>query len=222
MPGPEDSGFTVLPLMVAAAFGYLLGALPFGYLVARSHGVNIFEHGSKSPGATNISRVVGRGAGNLVFVLDALKGAVAAGGPMLVGLHSGQPHSANLLGFVGLAFALLGHSFSCFTGFRGGKGVSTAAGGLLVLLPVVTAVAAGVWALVFLATRFSSVASMTAALSLPVSALLLPGQGGTIPVAVTVAVALFVVVRHRANIARLLNGTEKRFERTKPPGRGKA
>jgi glycerol-3-phosphate acyltransferase PlsY len=212
MPGPEDSGFTVLPLMVAAAFGYLLGALPFGYLVARSHGVNIFEHGSKSPGATNISRVVGRGAGNLVFVLDALKGAVAAGGPMLVGL----------LGFVGLAFALLGHSFSCFTGFRGGKGVSTAAGGLLVLLPVVTAVAAGVWALVFLATRFSSVASMTAALSLPVSALLLPGQGGTIPVAVTVAVALFVVVRHRANIARLLNGTEKRFERTKPPGRGKA
>src|SRR5438874_3515704 len=73
----------LLPLLIAAVVGYLLGALPFGYLVARARGVNIFEVGSKSPGATNVRRSVGSGPGNLVFVLDALKGAIATGWPLI-------------------------------------------------------------------------------------------------------------------------------------------
>src|ERR1035438_10380245 len=153
-------------LAAAAVAGYLLGSLPFGFLVARSRGVDIFQVGSRSPGATNVRRVLGRGPGNAVFVLDLLKGAVAAGWPLawayLVLAHeSGAGHAGvlaqdaasreHMLGYVGLASALAGHSFSCFTGFRGGKGVATAAGGLLVLMPLVAIGSAAVWLVVFLA-----------------------------------------------------------------------
>src|ERR1700678_1092524 len=146
MPGSMDLDDMLVPLALAAASGYLLGALPFGYLVARSRGVNIFEVGSGSPGATNVRRVLGRGPGNLVFFLDALKGAPAAALPLLLSrayLLRPPPASAApaqgvdpaiVLGCVGLALAIVGHSFSCFTRFRGGKGVATAAGGLLVLM----------------------------------------------------------------------------------------
>src|SRR5271169_1955812 len=158
MPSPADLG-DVLPLSVAAASGYLLGSIPFGFLVARSRGVNIFEVGSRSPGATNVRRVLGGGLGFTVFVLDTLKGALAAGWPLLLvmlGSPGGHPSPeaggapdafrqfvadlprlAVAMGYVGLAFALVGHSFSCFTRFRGGKGVASAAGGLLVLMPYV-------------------------------------------------------------------------------------
>jgi glycerol-3-phosphate acyltransferase PlsY len=120
------------------------------------------------------------------------------------------------MGYVGLGFALLGHSFSCFTRFRGGKGVSTAAGGFLVLMPYLALVASAVWLAVFYATRYVSLASILAALSLPLLAVLL--GSGPAAVWVTSVVALFVVVRHRANVRRLLGGTEKKFERRRPGG----
>src|SRR4051812_10327081 len=81
---PPAPPFMLIPLTIAAVVGYLLGAIPFGWLVARAHGINIFEHGSKSPGATNVKRVLGKKAGNTVFALDACKGALAAGWPLLV------------------------------------------------------------------------------------------------------------------------------------------
>jgi glycerol-3-phosphate acyltransferase PlsY len=121
-----------------------------------------------------------------------------------------------LMGFVGLAFALLGHSFSCFTRFRGGKGVATAAGGLLVLMPYVALISTGVWVIVFYATRYVSLASILAALCLPALAVLF-GRG-PIGIGVSALVALFVVIRHRANIRRLLKGTENKFQRQKPGG----
>ena len=168
MPASPDFSDMLLPLILAAGGGYLLGALPFGYLVARSRGVDIFSVGSKSPGATNVRRVLGTGPGNTVFVLDALKGAAAAGWPLLVVWQavraSGSP---GILGYVGLAAALIGHSFSCFTGFKGGKGVATATGGLLVLMPYVTLVSSAIWVTVFYATRYVSLASILAAVSLP-------------------------------------------------------
>ena len=205
----------LLPLMVAAAAGYLLGALPFGYLVARSRGVDIFEVGSKSPGATNVRRVLGSGPGNTVFVLDALKGCLAAGWPLLVIWQAARsPGFPGTLGYVGLAGALVGHSFSCFTRFRGGKGVATAAGGLLVLMPLVSVISAAVWVAVFFATRYVSLASILAATCLPV--LSYTFNRGTFSLWVTGLIGAFVVIRHRANIGRLLGGTEKRFERRKP------
>ena len=215
MPGLAFQNEMLLPLVFTGVAGYLLGSLPFGFLVARSRGVNIFEVGSRSPGATNVRRVLGSGPGNTVFVLDALKGALAAGWPLLVAWQAVRSASfPAMLGYFGLACALVGHAFSCFTGFRGGKGVATAAGGILVLMPTVGAISAGVWLVVFYATRYVSLASILAALCLPV--LCFAFNRGALALWVSLIIAVFVVVRHRANISRLLSGTEKRFDRAKP------
>ena len=218
MPGPADHGDMLVPLAIAAAAGYVLGSLPVGYLVARARGVDIFTVGSRSPGATNVRRVLGSGPGNTVLALDIMKGAVAAGWPLVVMWGALSALDApRILGYVGLAAALLGHSFSCFTRFRGGKGVATAAGGLVVLMPCVAASSAALWVVLFFATRYVSLASILAAASLPLLALLF--RQGTIGLWVAGLIALFVVIRHRANIARLMDGTEKRFERKeRPPG----
>jgi acyl phosphate:glycerol-3-phosphate acyltransferase len=206
--------------LLAAAVGYLLGSLPFGWLVARMHGVNIFEVGSRSPGATNVRRVLGARAGNLVFVLDALKGAVAAGWPALVSggavdlRHFALERSLHVpFCLISLIAALVGHSFSCFTRFRGGKGVATGTGGLLVLLPGSTLIAAVVWVVAFYATGYVSLASILAAVTLP-SAAYFFGNRAMLVVA-AIAISLFVIGRHRANIGRLINGTENKFQRKK-------
>lgn len=222
------------PLLIAAIVGYLLGSLPFGYLVARAKGVNIFEVGSKSSGATNVRRVLGSGPGYLVFLLDALKGACAAGWPLVVARgwsSSGDSFAAGTsittmaigdftlfdyqavaaMGVAGLFGALVGHSFSCFTKFKGGKGVATGAGGFAVLFPWGALIALAAFALVLAATRYVSLGSMVAAVTLPVSAWLL-GRSNLI-IGVSVAVAVFVVLRHRANISRLLAGTESKIGR---------
>jgi glycerol-3-phosphate acyltransferase PlsY len=203
----------ITSLLLAVGLGYLLGALPFGYLVARAKGVNIFEVGSKNPGATNVRRVLGAGPGNLVFFLDASKGALATALPLLqLAATDANRTPAAVAGLVG---GLLGHSFSCFTGFRGGKGVATATGGLLVLMPWAALIGGAVWAAVFYSSRYVSLASMLAALTMPLSSFLL-GQPGLLT-GLAAVIALFVVIRHRSNITRLLNGTESRFARKTPP-----
>jgi acyl phosphate:glycerol-3-phosphate acyltransferase len=206
------------PLLIAAAVGYFLGALPFGYLVARSRGINIFEHGSKNPGATNVKRVCGKGPGNLVFALDALKGAAATGWPLLWWHEPAPINEAVFILFaavLGLVAALLGHSFSCFTKFRGGKGVATASGGFLVLMPLPLLVSLGVWLATFYSTRFVSLASILAAASLPVAAFFF--KQPALLVGLAAAIAVFVALRHRTNIARLLNGTESKFAKKTEP-----
>ncbi|MFH1496853.1 MAG: glycerol-3-phosphate 1-O-acyltransferase PlsY [Verrucomicrobiota bacterium] len=202
----------LIPLIIAAVAGYLLGALPFGWLIARKFGINIFEHGSKNPGATNVKRVLGekfgkagKRAGNIAFILDVLKGALAAGWPLLVpGDHVWQMQLTSLV------FALVGHSFSCFTRFKGGKGVATSAGGLLVLLPIPAAISVVVWVLVFEISRYVSLASIVAAVALPAAAWLVPGNPLAFAILATV-MGVFVIIRHRTNIGRLLNGTENKF-----------
>ena len=198
-------------LIVAAVFGYLLGALPFGFLVARAKGVNIFEVGSKNPGATNVRRVLGHGPGNLVLFLDAAKGALAVGWPLLPVAGPAGEGAA----ITGLVAAIVGHSFSCFTGFKGGKSVATAAGGFAVLFPLGAAIALGVFGLTLAIFRFVSLSSMLAAVSLVIAAVVL---GRSVPVVVvTAAIAGFVILRHRANISRLLAGTESRVGSKAPP-----
>lgn len=221
----------LIPLTIAAVIGYLLGAIPFGWLVARAHGINIFEHGSKSPGATNVKRVLGKKAGNTVFALDALKGALAAGWPMLLAAWAARHaaavrdsagwtvYTANVkvltpdlvtpVAVTGLLFAVLGHSFSCFTRFKGGKGVATSAGGFIVLMPIVTLIALGVWLVTFYGSRYVSLASILAAVAMPVAAFFL--KEPKLVVILAAVIGAFVIVLHRANIQRLLNGTENRF-----------
>jgi glycerol-3-phosphate acyltransferase PlsY len=218
----------LVSLLIAAVVGYLLGSLPFGYWVARAKGVNIFEVGSKSSGATNVRRVLGHGPGNLVLVLDMLKGALAASWAFLWRVVNGAGVEAlrdghsfyNYFGpdflsmaLVGLVGALVGHSFSCFTKFQGGKGVATAAGGFLVIYPVGALVAAGVWGLTLALTRYVSLSSMFAAIALTVVA----GMSHQPPLILgaCTAVTIFVIVRHRANISRLLNGTENKVGQPK-------
>ena len=194
------------PTVIAALAGYLLGSLPFGFLVARAHGVDIFKAGSGNPGATNVKRVLGSKAGNTVLVLDLLKGAAAAAWPLLPFV---QAPDSRMMGLAGVIAAVLGHSFSVFTKFKGGKGVATAAGGLVVLMPVSCLIGAAVWVLTFLATRYVSLGSILAAIAVPTASWL---RGNPLPLNLVAAlVGLFVIVRHRENIKRLLNGTENKF-----------
>lgn len=213
------------PLLIAAAIGYLLGSLPFGYLVARAKGVNIFEVGSKSPGATNVRRMLGRGPGNLVFALDAAKGAAAASWALLrysggsVGAEFDNPFSwasfqlagdiCVAAGIAGLVGALVGHSFSCFTRFRGGKGVATGAGGLLVLMPLVLAVSGMVWVVVYYSSGYVSLASVVAVVLLPIAAYFLDQP--PLLTGLAIVIAFFVVIRHYSNLRRLVDGTEPKF-----------
>jgi glycerol-3-phosphate acyltransferase PlsY len=195
---------------VTAIAGYLLGALPFGYLVAKAHGVDIFKVGSGNPGATNVKRVLGPKAGNTVFALDALKGAVATGWPLLPWIET--PHQ-EVLALIGVVAAVLGHSFSVFTKFKGGKGVATAAGGLVVLLPTACLIAAGVWVLTFFTTRYVSLGSILGAVAVIVASWVLDYHVAYAVIATVLA--SFVILRHHANIRRLLNGTETRFVKGK-------
>ncbi len=187
-------------------------------LVAKKHGVDILKEGSGNPGATNVKRVLGKGPGNLVFALDALKGFVGAGLPYLLLRVGETPAAADIhfticvAGFVG---TLLGHCFSCFLRFKGGKGVASTIGGLLVLLPVPILIGAAVWGLVFTLSRYVSLASIALGVSLPLACWVLPLftklTFGRPEFWFAAAVAAFNVWTHRSNIGRLLAGTENRF-----------
>ena len=204
----------LVSILIAAVVGYLLGALPFGYLVAKAKGVNIFEVGSKNPGATNVRRVLGHGPGTLVLFLDAAKGALAVWLPWeSVTKATFSDTEALAMHVAGLIAAILGHSFSCFTGFRGGKSVATGAGGFIVLFPPGAGIALVIFGAAVGLTRYISLGSMLGAVSLPVSAVLL-GRSPLL-IGVSVAVAAFVVVRHRANISRIIAGTENKVGQKK-------
>jgi glycerol-3-phosphate acyltransferase PlsY len=166
--------------------------------------------------------VLGRGPGNVVLALDLLKGALASGWPGLsittttmagtgtrLQLAFGFETSPALaMGIAGLVGTILGHSFSCFTGFRGGKSVATGAGGFAVLFPVGMLIALVVWLTTLGLSRYVSLASMVGAVSLPIAAVLLHEPPALI--IASIIITLFVILRHRANIARLIAGTESK------------
>ena len=207
---------TAVPLLVLVALGsYLLGAIPFGYLVARARGVDILEQGSGNIGATNVGRVLGWRLGVLVFVLDFAKGAL----PVLLAYQLPDPTDIPLyqhtLPVVAGIAAFLGHLFPVYLGFRGGKGVATGCGVIAVLVPPLTACVLAAWAVVLLLTRYVSLASLVAAaLLFALRLLLYPEPWGQDEVVVTLFClfgCLLVFVRHHANIRRLLAGTEHRL-----------
>jgi glycerol-3-phosphate acyltransferase PlsY len=189
--------------------GYVIGSVSFAVLIAKNHGVDIFKLGSGNPGATNILRNLGKKAGYTCFLLDAFKGIAAAlVGRGLATLSPGV--DAEVVTVIGLAAAIFGHSYSVFLGFRGGKGVATTVGGLLVIMPVVMLIGIVVWLVTFYSSRYVSLASILLGISLPISAAFLSSRTGLI---VSLILAVLLVVRHRSNIQRLLNGTENRATR---------
>ena len=195
-------------IILVSLIGYALGSIPFAVIIARRHGIDILKEGSGNPGATNVKRVVGKSAGNVCFMLDMLKGIVAAGWPMLA--FHGDIHVAEL-GVLGLVAALVGHSFSVFIHFKGGKGVATTIGGMLALCPHVIIIGVLVWLGVFYWWRYVSLASLSMAASLPISAWIF--DEASIIFWITSLLAVLLFIRHRANIVRLWNGTEPKFEK---------
>lgn len=187
---------------------YLLGAIPTSYLAGRLfRGIDLREHGSRNLGATNLYRVLGWRYAIPVGLLDAAKGLV----PVLV--FAPRVSSSELFALVCGLTAVLGHVFSVFVGFKGGKGVATAAGVMLGLTPVALGVAAAVWvALVFL-TGYVSLGSIAAAAVFPIAVFVLEPPARPEMLWLDIAVAAAIVWLHRGNIQRLLKGTENRFGR---------
>jgi glycerol-3-phosphate acyltransferase PlsY len=187
--------------VLAIAVGYLLGSLPFGYWAGRLRGIDLRTVGSGNTGGTNAVRMLGPKVGIPVIALDIAKGAAAA----LIGDAIGGPDVAVLASVA----AVLGHAFPFWLGFRGGKAVATGAGTMLALVPWIGATVFVIWVVVGLATRYVSVASLAAAFSYSILCIL-SGQPWAITVYTFVG-ALFVLWRHRENIARLRAGTENRL-----------
>ena len=198
---------TAIQIVLVSLIGYLLGSISFAVLVAKSQGVDIFKEGSGNPGATNVKRTLGSKWGNVVFALDAIKGLVAAGWPMLVF----GPHGL-ALGIIGLVAAIVGHSFSVFLKFRGGKGVATTMGGLLAIMPLVLLIGLLVWLICFYSTRLVALASILFAISLPLSAYFLNGLGHP-RFTLGMLLCVLIVVRHRSNISRIVSGKELSFKK---------
>jgi glycerol-3-phosphate acyltransferase PlsY len=187
---------------------YLFGAIPFGLLVAKSRGVDIRAQGSGNIGATNVFRVLGKGWGIFTFVLDALKGFIPSFlFPRLAGL---DPDWGVLFGIV----AILGHSFPVYLKFKGGKGVATSAGMLLGVAPMAVLVGLVCWVLCMVFSRIVSLSSIVAAIAVAVAVWVLDPTALVVNVALTI-LAVLVIWLHRANIGRLLNGTENRFGKKK-------
>jgi acyl phosphate:glycerol-3-phosphate acyltransferase len=182
---------------------YLLGSVPTGLLLARAFGVNIRETGSGNIGATNVYRTMGRKVGILTLVGDCLKGLI----PVLVAKWLGLPDA--WVAAIGLA-ALLGHVFTIFLGFKGGKGVATALGVFLGTAPISVLLALVIFALVLYKWRYVSLASVVAAALIPALVWLTVGKPEL--VLMSLAIALVVIFRHRENIARLRAGTESKFK----------
>ncbi|MFA6599444.1 MAG: glycerol-3-phosphate 1-O-acyltransferase PlsY [Candidatus Omnitrophota bacterium] len=191
-------------------FAYLLGSVPFGWLIGKwVRGVDLREHGSGNIGATNVFRVVSKKWGIFALFLDALKGYAGVSIPVWILGRTGNAPFALGLG----AAAILGHSFPVWLKFKGGKGVATALGVFLSILPVPALLTFLFWAVCFAITRIISLSSLAAAAVFPlvVGVFLWGTPGFTWLLAVSLALAAFIFYTHRANIARLRRGEEKRL-----------
>ena len=199
------------PSLVAILVAYLIGAIPFGLLVSRARGVDIRAVGSGNIGATNVFRCVGKSWGLLVFALDFLKGLSSAlWVPLIVTLADHEPSA--LLGVLCSVGAVAGHNWPIYLRFKGGKGIATTAGVLLGFAPLSVAIGLVSWIIVFLLSRYVSLASLVAALIIATSAWWLYDTAPPVyPVALTL-LAILAFWRHRTNIQRLLAGTENRFD----------
>jgi glycerol-3-phosphate acyltransferase PlsY len=198
----------MVPALLSLAAAYLLGAIPTSYLAGRLiAGIDLREHGSRNLGATNLYRVLGWRYAVPVGLLDAAKGLV----PVLV--FAPRVSSSQLFALVCGLTAVLGHVFSVFVGFKGGKGVATAAGVMLGLTPAALGVAAGVWVVLVYLTGYVSVGSIAAAAVFPLAVYLLDTPSQPAMLWLDIAVAAAIIWLHRGNIRRLLDGTENRFGR---------
>lgn len=216
-----------IPIIVAIVLSYLVGSIPFGYLIVRIFkGIDIRKSGSGNIGATNVARVAGWAYGIVVFILDILKGVsgVYIGGfinwvgkikvipPMPSPSDYGIKVDVPLAIICGLT-AIIGHLFPVWLRFKGGKGVATGLGVFLVLIPIPTIIAFGSWLVIVILLRYISVASMLAAISLPIAYLLMDKPDyKSILFIISCLVPILVIIKHIPNIKRLIKGTEPKVK----------
>jgi glycerol-3-phosphate acyltransferase PlsY len=203
---------------------YLAGSIPFGVLIARIKGVNIREHGSKNIGATNVGRILGKPLGITCFILDVLKGAIPV---VIVGFIAGtygsplsETTTTELLLWIAVVFAaLLGHMYSLFLKFGGGKGVATTFGGMVAMWPLLTIpmlIAFTSWVIAVKITKMISFGSLIAAIILFLATVVLVMMQSSVQhawplLAITFLIAVMVFWKHRSNIARILQGKEPKL-----------
>jgi len=193
-----------IALLLAAA--YLLGAIPTSFLVGKLRGIDLRQHGSGNLGATNTFRVLGWKAALPVFIFDIFKGWLPA---FLFPVIDGTPSPLWALAYG--AAAIVGHVFSIYVGFKGGKGVATSAGVLIALAPLAMLAGLVVWTALVFGTGYVSLGSIVAAIIVPFAVFLSRGTGAVLWL--SIGLAVFVIFAHRANIRRLLRGEESRFRR---------
>jgi acyl phosphate:glycerol-3-phosphate acyltransferase len=203
------------PVLLTAAFSYLLGSIPFGYILVRLfRGEDIRRSGSGNIGATNVARS-SPALGALTLLLDASKGLLAAFVAMLVAARTKQGYDENrlyLIISIAALFAILGHSFPIWLNFRGGKGVATAVGAFSLLAPYAMLASVGVFLAVAFASRYVSLSSVTAAAVFPLLAwFLYRAYFSGLEILVMCMTSILIIARHHENIGRLLSGTEPRF-----------
>ncbi len=199
----------------AMVLSYLCGSIPTSVWWGRAfHGIDVREHGSRNAGATNTFRVLGPKAGVPVLLIDMLKGFAPV---RMLAWYSGlQDNSADFTWLrVGMALAaVVGHLYPVFAGFRGGKGVATSFGGILALHRGTALICLGVFVIVYLATRYVSLASLSAALAFPIVVVLIARQEHLVLLGFSLVICLLVFWTHRTNISRLLKGQENKMRLT--------
>lgn len=228
-----------MPIWIPPIIAFLLGSIPFGLLIAKSQGINIREHGSGNIGATNVLRVVGKKFGITCFVLDFIKGLV----PSLIGIsliqyvgqsptmtiealsdmanilpENGRTTAQTLQLITGLC-AILGHNYSPWVNFKGGKGIATSAGVFCAFAPFAIPILILVWCAFFFTTRYVSVASIAASAALPLTVIwgswyhdkIADGTWNKPLFFFSLFIGAMAIWKHRSNIKKLMNGTENRF-----------
>ncbi|MEI7946230.1 MAG: glycerol-3-phosphate 1-O-acyltransferase PlsY [bacterium] len=211
---------TTIIYLLFGSVAYLMGSIPFGFLIAKTQGIDIRKVGSGNIGATNVFRSISKKLGVLTFALDFFKGCCGAALlPFIVAHFAPTPldgWAKEVLPVFCGALTIVGHNWTCFLGFKGGKGIATSAGMLIGLSPIAVTIGLAVWFVIFFTTRYVSVASICAALTLgiivwPLHLIYLKSHGVWFPTVLTL-LACLAIWKHRSNIARLRAGTESRFE----------
>ena len=210
-------------ILLVLVLSYLLGSIPASIVVGRvAAGLDIREHGSGNAGATNVYRVLGLGPAILTGFVDVAKGSLAV--VVISGIHAGTPPqlSADVLKIVAGGAAVAGHIWTVFAGFRGGKGMATAIGALLFIAPAALGAALVVWLILLFTVRIMSIASLSAAIILPLATWVWEtnpdGSTSTELLWFSIVLSLLIFFTHRANIGRILRGEEKRLGRSSKNG----
>lgn len=202
--------------LVTIGFCYLCGSIPFGLILAKANGLDIREHGSGNIGATNVLRTLGKKWGYACFTLDFLKGLL----PVLIisiFFNKNYPELADFATIIALPATISGHIFSIFLKFKGGKGVATGAGAVMAICPPAVSLALVIWFICFKMTGYVSLASIIAAIFVPIIAIALSSAQiidvSQAQLILLTILATLVTYMHRSNIKRLCNGTESCFKK---------